>query len=281
MRIKICADSTCDLSSELLRENDIAMEPLHIQMGGGFYKDGVEITPEQIYAHVDGGGDLCTTTAINAEEYRALFARFARDYDAVVHITISADFSSCYQNACMAARDFSNVYVIDSRNLSTGHGLVVMKACELAKTAADIETFCNTLIDLTGKVEASFLLSRLDYMVKGGRCSSVAALGANLLHLRPCIEVVDGKMKVVKKYRGSMEKCLANYVKDRLDGRMEHLDEEMIFITHTKAEPSCHQAVRDGVAQYGRFQRVFDTTAGCTVTCHCGPGTIGVLFIRK
>lgn len=281
MRIKICADSTCDLSPELLRENNITMEPLRVQMGGSSYKDGLEITPEQIYAHVDGGGELCTTTAINVEEYRALFARFAGDYDAVVHITISADFSSCYQNACIAARDFSNVYVIDSRNLSTGHGLVVMKACEMAKTATNAEDFCNALIDLTGRVEASFLLSRLDYMVKGGRCSSVAALGANLLHLRPCIEVIDGKMKVVKKYRGSMEKCLTNYVKDRLDGRMEKLDEDMIFITHTKMEPGICQAVRGAVEQYGSFRHIYETTAGCTVTCHCGPGTLGILFIRK
>ena len=281
MRIKISADSTCDLSPELIRENQIAISPLSICMGDKYYKDGTEITPKEIFAHVDNGGDLCSTTAVNVEEYEAVFQELAPQYDAVVHITIGSGFSSCYQNASVAAEAFPNVYVVDSQNLSTGHGLVVMRACQLAKTAESVEELIRDLNDLTPRVEASFLLHRLDYMVKGGRCSSAAALGANLLHLRPCIEVVQGQMKVVKKYRGPYEKCLANYVKDRLDGRMDQLENGMIFITHTPVAPVELQASQDAVRQYGRFQNVYETYAGCTVSCHCGPGTLGVLFIRK
>lgn len=219
MKIKITSDSTCDLSPELIAENQIEVFPLHVNKGGQFFTDGVDITPSDIFAHVEQGGDLCSTAALNVEEYRQRFAVLSPEYDAVVHINISADFSSCYQNACLAAAEFPNVYVVDSRNLSTGHGHVVMEACKMAKNCTDVEKMVEDLKELTGRVEASFILNRLDYMVKGGRCSMVAALGANLLKLKPCIEVANGKMQVCKKYRGSYLKCLESYVTERLSGR--------------------------------------------------------------
>lgn len=281
MKIKICSDSTCDLSPELVRENNIHIVPLAVAKGEQTYHDGIDIVPADIFAHVAAGGALCSTSAVSIGEYQEVFGKYASDYDAVVHITISAEFSICYQNACLAAKEFSNVYVIDSRNLSTGHGLVVLEACRLAKSCTDIEAMCQELRELTGRVEASFLLDRLDYMVKGGRCSMVAALGANLLHLKPCIEVIDGKMKVVKKYRGSLAKCLQNYVKDRLENRGDKLEPERIFITHTPMEASIIPDVTSAVASYGLFEHITETTAGCTISCHCGPGTLGILFIRK
>ena len=279
MKIKILSDSTCDLSPALLAANDISLVPLTVVKGEEQFKDGVTITPADIFAHVAAGGDLCSTAANSIGEYEDKFQQYT-DYDGVIQITIGSGFSSCYQNACLAAEDFPNVRVIDSQNLSTGQGLVVLKACELAKTATNLDALAEELRAYTAKVEASFLVDKLDYLVKGGRCSAAAALGANLLNLKPCIEVKDGKMTVVKKYRGKYEKCLASYVKERLADR-EDLDNGTIFVTQTVISDDGYAAVLKAVNEYGHFENVYETTAGCTVSCHCGPGTLGVLFVRK
>lgn len=280
MNIKILSDSTCDLSQELLEKYNITLVPLTVIKNGETFSDGITITPAEIFAHVAAGGDLCSTTAMNVGEYEQWFAKFASDYDAVVHINIGACFSSSYQNACIAAEEFENIRVIDSKNLSTGQGLVVLKACELAKDCSDLDALQAELEAFTGRVEASFLLDQLAYMVKGGRCSSAAALGANLLNLKPCIEVKDGKMSVVKKYRGNFPKCLSNYIKDRLDNR-DDLDKTNLFVTRTPVSEDCLSAVTDAVNSYADFENIYWTEAGCTVSCHCGPGTLGVLFVRK
>ena len=252
MNIKITADSTCDLSKELMEENNIEILPLYVVKDGASYRDGLEITPQDIFDFVAQGNDPCKT----------------------------AEFSSCYQNACLAARQFSNVYPVDSRNLSTGSGHVVMEAVRLVNMGLAAEDIVRRLQELAGRVEASFLIDSLEYLYKGGRCSSLAALGANLLHLKPCIEVVDGKMKVGKKYRGPFEKCLLSYVKDRLDGR-DDLVKDRIFVTHTPCDAKTVEAVKKSVKQYGGFSQVVETQAGCTISSHCGPNTLGVLFIRK
>ena len=150
----------------------------------------------------------------------------------------------------------------------------------MRENCTDLDKLCADLVELTDRVEASFVLDQLAYMVKGGRCSTAAALGANLLNLKPCIEVKNGKMGVVKKYRGNYAKCLANYVKDRLDGR-DDLTRELLFVTYTTIEGKCREAVMNAVEQYGRFDDMIECTAGCTISCHCGPGTLGVLFVRK
>ena len=180
----------------------------------------------------------------------------------------------------MAAEEFENVSVVDSRNLSTGQGLVVLKACELAETSECVENMLEELDQFIPKVESSFLLDQLRYMVKGGRCSAVTALGANLLNIKPCIEVKNGKMSVVKKYRGSYSKCLCAYIKDRLSNR-EDLDRKTLFITRTSVSDACLNDVESAVAMYADFENIYWTTARCTVACHCGPGTLGVLFVRK
>ena len=280
MGIKITSDSTCDLSKELIEKYDISIIPLTIIKNDEAFADGVTITPADIFAHVADGGDLCSTTAKNIGEYTDYFEKYASEYDGIIHINIGAGFSSCYQNACLAAEDYENVRVIDSQNLSTGQGLVVLKACELAQTFNDLDQIKEELDAFTPRVEASFLLDQLKYMVKGGRCSATAALGANLLNLKPCIEVKDGKMSVVKKYRGTYSKCLANYVKDRLDQR-DDLERKHLFVTHTPVTDDCREAVQKAVDQYADFENIYWTDAGCTVSCHCGPGTLGVLFIRK
>lgn len=280
MRIKIMSDSTCDLSKDLIEKFDISIVPLTVIKDDKAYIDGVSITTDEIFAHVAAGGNLCSTAAVNAGDYQEKFAQFAGSYDAVIHINISSELSCSYQNASLAAEEFDNVLVIDSRNLSTGQGLVVLKACELAQTVSSLEEIKAKLVEFTSKVESSFLLDRLDYMVKGGRCSSVAALGANLLGLKPCIEVKDGKLGVVKKYRGNYAKSLANYVKERLENRTD-LDNKYLFVTHTPVSDECLRAVNDAVAEHSTFENVYDTNAGCTISCHCGPGTLGILFARK
>ena len=280
MNIKILSDSTCDLSPELLEKLNVTVLPLTVIKEGQAYLDNVTITPADIFAHVASGGSLCSTTAMNVGEYQDAFEKYSAEYDGVIHINLGSGFSSSHQNALLAAEDFDNVRVVDSKNLSTGQGLVVLKACELAATCTSLDELYETLQEYTSHIESSFLLDQLAYMVKGGRCSSAAALGANLLSLKPCIEVKDGKMSVVKKYRGNFAKCLSNYVKDRLADRTD-IDKETLFVTRTPVSEDCLDAVKAAVDAYGDFENVYWTEAGCTVSCHCGPGTLGVLFVRK
>lgn len=280
MKIKITSDSTCDLSADQLKALNIDLARLTIVKNGQPYRDGETITPADIFAHVAGGGDLCSTTAFNIGEYEEMFAKYSTEYDGIIHISLGSGFSSSYQNACIAAADFPNVRVIDSMNLSTGQGHVVLEACRLAAACEDLDEIADKLNAFAPRVEASFLLDQLGYMVKGGRCSAVAALGANLLGLKPCIEVKDGKMGVVKKYRGKYEKCLTSYVKDRLADREDIVRDEL-FLTYTPVSTDCLLAVKEAIEAYGNFNTVYETTAGCTVSCHCGPGTLGVLFVRK
>jgi DegV family protein with EDD domain len=280
MNIKILSDSTCDLSQQQLAQNDITLVPLTVVKGDEQFKDGVTITPADIFAHVANGGDLCSTSANSVGEYEDIFQEYAPKHDGVLLITIGSGFSSCYQNACIAAEEFDNVKVVDSRNLSTGQGLVVLEACRLAKECASLEELHEKVQAFTEKVEASFLVDKLNYLAKGGRCSAVAALGANLLNLKPCIDVKEGKMGVSKKYRGKYHKCLADYVKERLADR-EDIRRDVLFVTKTSVSDEEYAAVMAAVKEYGNFETVYETTAGCTVSCHCGPGTLGVLFVRK
>lgn len=280
MSIKITSDSTSDLSPALLEQYDITVLPLYVTMGEQTCRDGVGARPEDLFAYVERTGSLPTTAAVNVADYHDCFAQFSPRHEAVIHITISSDFSSCYQNACVAAEGFSNVYVVDSRNLSTGHGLVVLEAALAAQRGEQPEAIVAHLNEVAGQVEASFVVDKLDYLVKGGRCSSAAALGANLLKLKPCIEVVDGRMKVGKKYRGNYDKVLLQYVRERLDGR-DDLALDRIFVTHTPCRPETVEAVKAEIQTYAPFSEIIETTAGCTISSHCGPNTLGILFLRS
>ena len=280
MKIKVLSDSTCDLSQQLLQQYDIALVPLTVVKADEQFKDGVTITPADIFAHVANGGSLCSTAAVSIGEYEDIFAQYSADYDGVILVNIGSGFSACHQNALLAAEEFSNVRVIDSHNLTTGQGLVVLKACQLAESATDLDALAAELRTYTEKIEVSFLVDKLDYLVKGGRCSSAAALGANLLNLKPCIEVKNGKMAVGKKYRGNYAKCLATYVKERLEGR-DDIDWSTLFVTKTVISDDNYDAVMEAIGTYGHFEQIHETTAGCTISCHCGPGTLGILFVRK
>ena len=280
MKIKISADSICDLSPELVQENDITIIPLYVNKDSESFRDGVDIVPADIFAHVAAGGALCSTSAVPLGEYEKHFKKSLEGYDALVHISIGSGFSVTHHNACLAAENMPNVRVIDSRSLSTGQGQVVLEACRLAKTATDLDEMKAALDEFATRVDISFLLDRLDYMVKGGRCSPVTALGANLLKLKPCIEVVDNKMIVGKKYRGNYAKCMERYVRDRLENT-GNISPERIFITHTPVAPEISETVHRTVRECMDFDTIYDTTAGCTVSCHCGEGCLGVIYIHK
>ncbi len=279
-RIKIISDSTCDLPEEFLTRYDVTVTPLYVCMDGAERRDGVDITPAEIFAHVDAGGELCSTSAVSVHDYETVFARYAAEYDGVLQITIGANFSACYQNAVIAAAEFPNVRVVDSENLSIGQGLLVAAAGEMVREGLGLDEIEERLHLLRGKVETSFLIDRLDYMAKGGRCSAVTALGANLLRLKPCIEVRGGKMAVVKKYRGSFEKCMLHYVAERLDGR-EDIDRTLAFLSHSAVPEETVAATRGAVEERGVFHTLCMGRLGCTVSCHCGPHTMGVVFLRK
>ena len=277
--IKITADSTCDLSEEIIKAMNITLIPLHIIVGDQVFRDGVDITPQDIFRKVEQENQVCKTSAVNVYQYVSIFEEFAAQYEAVIHICISSEFSTCYQNACLAASHFNNVYVIDSRNPSTGSGHIVYDAALMAKEGKAPAEICQTLEMTIPKVEASFVIDRLDYLHKGGRCSGLEAVGAKILNIKPCIEVVDGKMKVGKKYRGSFEHCLEHYVKDRLSNRSD-IDYSRIFITHPMCSEKTVAKVKELVRHYGIFEEVIETRAGCTVSSHCGPNTLGILFKR-
>ena len=283
MRIRIGSDSTCDLSKELFEKYNIARLPLTVTLGDFSGKDGVDVTPDAIYAYVAEHGVLPSTSALNVAEYVELFSEIMKDADALIYVTIGSGFSSCYQNACIAAQDFDNIFVIDSQNLSTGQGHVVLEAAigaEKCETLEDVAKFADELRELAARVEASFILDKLDYMHKGGRCSVVALMSASLMNIKPCIEVKDGKMGVAKKYRGNLQKCLKKYVEDRLKDR-DDIVKDRIFITHSGISDEISEMVGGLVREYADFKETFVTRAGCTVSCHCGENTLGVLFIRK
>ncbi len=280
MNFKILTDSTCDLPKALVEENKITLVPLTVVKDGEEFKDGVTITPSEIFAHVAAGGSLCSTSAVSVGEYQDFFGKYSQGCDGVLQICIGSGFSASYQNACLAAQDYPNVRVIDSQNLTLGQGFLALKACEFAKTAQSLDQLAQQVEALVGLVETSFVVDKLDYLAKGGRCSSVAALGANLLSLKPCIELVNNKLTVGKKYRGSLSKCLASYIRDRLSGR-EDIDTDCVFLVQTIVPEESYQAVVEAIHTFGSFRQIQEATAGCTVSCHCGPGTLGIIFLRK
>ena len=279
-QIIISSDSTCDLSKELVDRYQIRIQPMGISLGDQMYRDGVDITPDMIYAHHEKTGQLPKTSAINVVEDLEYFEELTKDGSAVIHFTISSSMSSTYNNACVAAQEFENVYVVDAKNLSTGSGLLVLAAAEMAQEGLEAQQIVEKLNDLADRVDASFVVDNLEYLVKGGRCSALAAFGANLLQLKPCISVKNGAMGVGKKYRGKFEKVLLTYVADRL-ADAEDICLDRVFVTHAGCDPKVVESVAEAVKNTLPFREILVTRAGCTVSSHCGANTLGVLFIRK
>ena len=278
--IIITSDSTTDLSKELCERYKITVMPLCITLGDKLYTDGVDITPDDIYAHHDRTGELPKTTATNVGDCLDFFSQFTSQGKTVIHFTISSEMSSTYNNACMAAEELGNVYIIDTKNLSTGGGLLVITAAELLNQGLPVEEIVEKTRETVARVDASFVIDNLEYLYKGGRCSDVAMLGANLLKLKPCIQVKNGKMDVAKKYRGRYADVLKQYVVDKI-GDYSDIDLDRVFVTHAGCDPQLVNDIVELVKKTAPFKEVFLTRAGCTVSSHCGANTLGVLFIRK
>jgi len=279
LRIKFSADSACDLPRELAERYDMAIVHGNILMDGKILNDLTDVTPEDIFRHVESGGELPKTSAQNAGDYAPLFEAWRKDYDAVIHFSLGSEFSVCHQNACLAAEELKNVYVVDSKNLSTGIAWLMLEARELAENGASPEEIVEAAKRRRELVEVSFVLENVEYLYKGGRCGAVAAFGANLLALKPCIEVKDGVMGVGKKYRGSFEKGLLTYVQDRLANR-DDIDYSRVFITHTRMDAALAQKVVEAVKHAGPWQEIYRTGTYCTIANHCGPNTVGLIFSR-
>lgn len=281
-KIRISADSTCDLSPELVEKYDIAITPLKITLGDTDYTDQIDITPQKIYNYVAETGVLPKTAAVSVGTYTDVFTELKKDCDEVVHFTISSEMSSCYQNAVLAAEEVGGVYVVDSRNLSTGIGHLAIEAAIAAqdetKTGKDVFDYVSSLVD---RLDVSFVINSVNYLYKGGRCSGVAAVGANLLKLKPLIEVHDGKMDMAGKYRGNMKDVVKKYITDRLTVPGAKFKRDRIFVTCTCTDYDLPNYAKEIVESLGLFDEVLITIAGSTITSHCGKDTLGILYINE
>ena len=278
--VKIICDSTTDLTPELIAKYNITVLPLNVLLGDKNFKDGVDITPDEIYDYHAKNGVLPKTAALNIADFTSAFEENSKDGNDVVCFTISSKMSATFNNARLAAEDFENVYAIDTCNLSSGGGLLVLEACKMAeegKKGAEIKEKCD---ELAKHMDASFVIDSLEYLHKGGRCSAVAAFGANLLKIKPLIQVKDGTMGVAKKYRGKLESVVLEYVADKLSNP-EDIDNDSIFITHAGVDQAIIDSVKEKVTSLMKFKNIYISRASATISSHCGRNTIGILFKRK
>ncbi|MCQ2454662.1 MAG: DegV family protein [Clostridia bacterium] len=279
-KIIIASDSTTDLSAELIERYGIKTLPIGITLGTEIYKDGVDIDADKIYEHHEKTGELPKTNAPNVADFEEFFAELTKDGDSVVYFSLSSTMSSAYSNACLVAEDFENVYVIDTKNLSTGGGLLALSACDMVANGLDAKTIAEKSKKLCENVEASFVIDSLLYLHKGGRCPAIAVLGANLLKLKPCIEVKNGSMGMGKKYRGNFQNVLREYINERLVNT-DDIDKTRVFVTHAGCDLELVKELAKTVTDTKIFDEVLITRAGCTISSHCGRNTLGILFMRK
>jgi len=281
-KIILSADSTCDLSESLKQKYGVNTYPLHVILGEKEYKDGVDISALDIYSAYEKHNILPKTSAINVNEYLDYFKDWVDQGYSVIHFNIAASLSSSYQNCCIAAKELGNVYPVDSCNLSTGIGLLILEAAEMIERGMEPEDIVSEIENKRTKVHASFVLDTLEFLYAGGRCSALAALGANILNIKPCIEVdnTSGMMKVGKKYRGPLNKVLKKYTVDKLTEH-DNLKLDRVFITHSGISEEMINIVRRTIEETAEFKEILITQAGCTVSSHCGPNTLGVLFMTE
>lgn len=279
-KILIASDSTSDLSSELIERYGVKILPLGVTLGDRNYSDGVDIDPDMIYENYEKTGQLPKTAALNIAAFEDFFGQYTKEGYSVILFTISSDMSATFSNACLAAENFENVYVIDTKNLSTGGGLLVLTAAQMAEQGSSAKDIYDECVRLVDYVDASFVIDNLEFLYKGGRCSALAAFGANLLKLKPCIVVKNGKMGVHKKYRGHFEVVLPQYIAERL-GDASDIELDKVFVTHAGCDKEIVDICVNKVKEIAPEANVMVTRAGCTVSSHCGRNTLGVLFIRK
>lgn len=279
--IVITSDSTCDLGDELVAQRGIVILPLTVILGSDSFKDGINIEPQDIFDYVGRTGELPKTAAPSVSDYESFFKKFVDEGKTVIHFNISSKASGSNSFANSAAKTFGDkVYVIDSLALSTGQGLLVMKACDLRDEGRPADEIAETINSLRDKVNTSFVPDTLLYLYKGGRCSTLSYYGSKVLSIHPMIAMKDGQLYPKKKYLGKMERCLRNYVNDLAD-EYKSYDRRRCFITHSGSAPELVEAVRRQVEQLFAFDEILVTVAGSIVTSHCGKNTLGVLFIAE
>ncbi len=280
-KIIITSDSTCDLSPELVEANDIRILPLSVMLGAKSHRDGIDIVPADIFRFFDETGQLPKTAAPSVSEYETFFAPIVEQGNYVVHFNISSKASGSHGFALAAAKSFpGKVFVVDSQALSTGQGLLVMKACDLRAEGKSAQEIYDEVCTLRPKVNTSFIPDTLLYLYKGGRCSTLSYYGAKVLSIHPMISMKDGQLYPKKKYIGKMSRCLKNYIND-LVAEYPAYDKTRCFITHSSADAELVEQAKQMVADLFSFDEVLETVAGSIVTSHCGRNTIGVLFISK
>ena len=280
MKIKLMADSACDLPPQLTADNDIHIIPIVIIRGNEILRDNVDITGDDIFSYYENEHRLCTTSALSEYDYIAEFEKFASDCDHIIYICLGSAISSMYSNAVKAASHFSNVHVVDSQNLTTGMGLMVLRAADYIRMGLKVGEILSLLKELAPKIRTSFIVNDLDYLVAGGRCSSAAAMGANILKIKPSVVLSDGVMRVGKKYKGSLEKCVLSYADEILRDTSQMLPDK-IFITYSTVPEELVQQVRQKIEDTGHFKNILISCTGSTVCCHCGPGTLGIIYMAR
>lgn len=280
-RVKVFCDSTCDLSQSIYEKYDIGIVPLHVLIDDDEYLDTVDISGRELLDLSENKSTLPKSSAVTVTEYIEKFKPYVDRGYKIVHINISSKFSSCYQNCCLAAQELEGVYPVDSYNLSTGSGHLAVAAAEMALDGElSAKEIADKLNEMKKRLDVSFVINRLDNLRKGGRCSALAALGANLLNLKPCIEVHDGAMGVGRKFRGNMDKVIPQYISAKLKDRND-VQLDRIFVTHSPMDKKLVEMAVNEVKKYQQFKEILVTSAGATVCTHCGKGTIGVLFFTK
>ncbi len=277
MKIAISAESTIDLTPELVEKYDIKIVQFTINLGEEAFFDK-DISPQDIFEYVEKNKLLPKTSAVNQFQFEQHFENILKEYDAIIHFSLSSEMSSACENAKTASAKFKNVFVIDTRSLSTGIALLVLSACDMKKDGMMAKEIVEKIKRRIDFVQASFVLDRLDYLYKGGRCNALMYFGANLLKLHPQIIVKDGKMISGHKYRGSLEKVTLNYVKDTL-AEFNNPDKKRAFITFTTATETLIFKIEKILKEKG-FQEIYKTTAGATISSHCGENTLGILYIN-
>ena len=281
--IRIIADSTCDLSADLLEKYHIGIIPLHVVLGEEEYKDGESITPDEIYAWSDANKQPPKTSAVSMEDVESAFKEALDAGDEVIAFAISASMSTTINVMRLSAQDLEaedRITVIDTMNLSTGGGLLVIAAAVMAAKGMSRAQIEEKILALRSRVRASFVVDTLTYLHRGGRCSGVAALAGGALKLHPRIAVCEGRMAPGKKYRGAMNKVVLTYAQD-MEEELKKADKERVFITHSGCAREEIDAVKAYVESLGRFEEIHVTRAGGVISSHCGPGTLGVLFIAE
>lgn len=278
MKIRITSDSTCDLN-HLVEERNIGIMALQVNLGENAYRDGVDITPEKIFAFVAETGTLPKTAAPSIGEYEEFFEKELAGYDALIHINISSKSSGSHNFAKSAAEAFNGkVYVVDSKALSSGQGLLVLKACDLRDEGKSAEEIVKTLEEVRERINTSFVPDNLDYLHKGGRVSGMVKTVAGMFKIHPQILMEDGQLVPGKKYKGKMSVLIKQYVDD-LKEKYPSYDKTRCFVTHSSAERDLVEAAKEKVKEVFEFDEIIETVAGSIITSHCGKGTLGVLFV--